>query len=413
MSRLPRAFAVACLALLSLFASSSLAQAPGAPQQILVMFSMPPAHFRADGNYSGGYSNTAGRAALRRVANDLAHAHGLRIVSEWPMPVIGVDCYVMDVQDSRSAAEVAQRINGQPHVAWAQPMNEFRAMGHDDPLFALQPAAREWHLAQLHEVATGRGVRVAVIDSGVQADHPDLAQQIEQRVDFATDHADAAESHGTAVAGIIAARADNHVGIAGVAPHARVLAFRACWEGADATRCRSLGLALALNAAIERGADIINLSLGGPPDALVQRLIEAAIARGTAVVAAARKELAGGGFPASVRGVIAVSDEPLPRGTAMRAAPGTDVLATLPVSRWGAVSGSSYAAAHVSGLLALLVELRSRRPLPASTLRTPLAAELAAGDDGRIDACASIARAAHSCTCACDTIAVMPSDTRR
>jgi len=97
----------------------------------------------------------------------------------------------------------------------------------------------------------------------------------------------------------------------------------------------------------------------------------------------------------------------------MRAAPGTDVLATLPVSRWGAVSGSSYAAAHVSGLLALLVELRSRRPLPASTLRTPLAAELAAGDDGRIDACASIARAAHSCTCACDTIAVMPSDTRR
>jgi subtilisin family serine protease len=410
MSRLLRIFAAAWFALLAL---PALAAGPDTPQQILVMFSLPPAHFRADGNYSGGYSNTAGRAALRRVANDIARTHGLRIVSEWPMPVIGVDCYVMDVQGARSAAEVALRINGQPHVAWAQPMNEFRAMGHDDPLFALQPAAREWHLGELHEVATGRGVRVAVIDSGVQADHPDLAQQIDERVDFATDHADAAESHGTAVAGIIAARADNHVGIAGVAPQARVLAFRACWEGADATRCRSLGLALALNAAIEHRADIINLSLGGPPDPLVQRLVEAAVARGTAVVAAARKELAGGGFPASIRGVVAVSDEPLSRGTTIRTAPGTDVLATLPVSRWGAVSGSSYAAAHVSGLLALLAELRSRRPLPVGTSRPPLASELTSGDDGRIDACASVARVSHSCTCACDTMAGMPSETRR
>jgi subtilisin family serine protease len=192
-----------------------------------------------------------------------------------------------------------------------------------------------------------------------------------------------------------------------------VLAFRACWQGADATRCRSLGLALALNAAIERGADIINLSLGGPPDPLVQRLVEAAVARGTAVVAAARKELADGGFPASIRGVVAVSDEPVPRGSALRGAPGTDVLATLPVSRWGAVSGSSYAAAHVSGLLALLAELRSRRPAPVGTSRVPLASELVAGNDGRIDACATVARVSHSCTCACDTMAGMPSQTRR
>ena len=274
------------------------------------MLTMPPAHFRADGNYSGGYANTAGRAALRRVANGLARTHGLRIVSEWPLPVIGVDCYVMEVPGSRSAADVARQINGQPHVAWAQPMQEFRAMGHDDPLFTLQPAATQWHLAQLHDVATGRNVRVAVIDSGVQADHPDLAMQLDARLNLVESRPDAAELHGTGVAGIIAARADNHVGIAGVAPQARVLALRACWQEADATRCQSLGLALALNAAIERGADIVNLSLGGPPDPLVERLVEAAIARGTAVVAAARKDMAGGGFPASVRGVVAVRDEP-------------------------------------------------------------------------------------------------------
>jgi subtilisin family serine protease len=410
MSRLLRAFAMACFALFALAASASAAE-PDAAQQVMVMLTMPPAHFRADGNYSGGYANTVGRAALRRVANELARTHGLRIVSEWPMPVIGVDCYVMDVPQPRSAADVAQQINGQPHVAWAQPMQEFRAMGHDDPLFTLQPAATQWHLAQLHEVATGRGVRVAVIDSGVQADHPDLVLQLDARLNLVENKPDAAELHGTGVAGIIAARADNHVGIAGIAPQARVLALRACWQEADATRCHSLGLALALNTAVERGADIINLSLGGPPDPLVRRLVEAAIARGTAVVAAARQEMADGGFPASVRGVVAVRDEPAPRGSGMRSAPGTDVLTTLPVSRWGAVSGSSYAAAHVSGLLALVAELRSRRPLPVSATRAPLAAELVTGDDGRIDACASVARAAHSCVCSCDTMAGIPSGT--
>lgn len=410
--KLLRAFAFACMAL---FAPLAPAGEPVPAQQVMVMLEMPRAHFRADGNYSGGYSDQAARAALRRVANDIARAHGLRIVSEWPMPVIGVDCYVMEVQGSRTAAEVAQKITGHPHVAWAQAMQEFSAMssGHDDPLFSMQPAAAQWQLAKLHEVASGRGVRVAVIDSGVQADHPDLAQQLDARMNLVTDKPDVAELHGTGVAGIIAARADNHVGIAGVAPQSRLLALRACWQAADGTRCHSLGLALALNVAIERGADIINLSLGGPADPLVQRLIEAAIARGTAVVAAARKDLAGGGFPASVRGVVAVGDGASQRGSGMVSAPGTDVFTTLPVSRWGAVSGSSYAAAHVSGLLALVAELRARgRVSPVST-RAPLATDLVVGDDGRIDACASVARAAQSCACTCATMAGMESGTRR
>jgi subtilisin family serine protease len=409
--KLLRAFAFACMALLAPLAPAG-EPAPG--QQLMVMLEMPPAHFRADGNYSGGYSDQAARAALRRVANDIAKAHGLRIVSEWPMPVIGVDCYVMEVQGPGSAAEVAQRINGQPHVAWAQPVQEFSAMGgHDDPLFTLQPAAAQWQLAKLHEVASGRGVRVAVIDSGVQADHPDLAQQIDARMNFVADKPDASELHGTGVAGIIAARADNHVGIAGVAPQARVLALRACWQASDATRCHSLGLALALNAAIERGADIINLSLGGPADPLVQRLIEAAIARGTAVVAAARRDLADGGFPASVHGVVAVGDGPAQRGSGMMSAPGTDVFTTLPVSRWGPVSGSSYAAAHVSGLLALLAELRAHGRLNVGATRAPLSSDIVIGDDGRVDACASVARAAQSCACTCATMAGMESGTRR
>lgn len=401
-SWLVRAFAAACMAFAALAAA-----AQDAPQQVLVMLALPPAHFRADGNYSGGYGNTAARAALRRVADDLSKAHGLRVVSEWPMPAIGVDCYVMDVPAPRRATDVARELSALPHVSWAQPMQLFDALGHDDPLFALQPAAAQWHLAQLHDTATGQGVRIAVVDSGVQADHPDLAGQLEARVNFVAAEPDRPEVHGTGVAGVIAARADNHLGIAGVAPGARILALRACWQAGERTLCNSLGLGLALNAALEQRPDIVNLSLGGPPDPLVQRLIEAAIAHGIVVVAAARRDLADGGFPASLRGVIAVRDAPV-AGSRIFVAPGTDVLTTLPDSRWGAVSGPSYSAAHVSGLLALIREARAHGRM-AVALHAPLAASLIAGADGRIDACASLARASAVCACSCQAVAGRPA----
>src|SRR4030095_2032241 len=116
----------------------------------------------------------------------------------------------------------------------------------------------------------------------------------------------AGENHGTAVAGVIAARADNHLGIAGVAPRARVLALRSCWQQSGSeTSCTTLGLALALSAAIERDAQIINLSLGGPADRLVHRLIDAALARRIAVVVAVDRSAERGGFPAGLAGVVA------------------------------------------------------------------------------------------------------------
>ncbi len=82
----------------------------------------------------------------------------------------------------------------------------------------------------MHKIATGRGIRVAVIDSGIQANHPDLAGQVIVNRNFVAGQAEVAEDHGTGVAGIIAAKADNGVGIAGVAPDARLLGLRACWQ---------------------------------------------------------------------------------------------------------------------------------------------------------------------------------------
>jgi subtilisin family serine protease len=229
---------------------------------------------------------------------------------------------------------------------------------------------------------------VAVIDSMVDAAQPDLAGQILTLQDFVLDHPRVPEQHGTGVAGIIAAVADNHIGIAGVAPHARLMALRACWqEGASGAVCDTLSLAKALYFAIGHDAEIINLSLSGPPDPLLGRLIDAALARGMVVVGALDPNAADGGFPASHAGVVAVSDDPATTIPGALAAPGREIPTTQPGGRFAFVSGSSYAAAHVSGLYALMRE-QSRStsaPITLVTLRP---------GGGPIDTCASLLRAA-------------------
>jgi subtilisin family serine protease len=396
------------LLLVCAFAWPTLADAAPAaaetPQQVLVLVRMPPPHYRPDGSYSGGYGDAATRSAGRRAAASLARSYGLRVGLDWPMPALGLDCYVMDVPAHLQPAQVASRLSHEPGVEWAQAMNVFHALALDDPLVSQRRVALPWHLDEVHRSLTGRGVRIAVIDSGVQADHPDLAGQVIERVNLAG-RADAAELHGTAVAGIIAARAGNRLGVAGVAPNARLVALRACWQASAAdTRCTSLALALALSAALDRDVQVINLSLGGPPDRLLQRLIESAQSRGIAVVAARDDAVPGGGFPAALPGVIAVDTAPAPGGRAL-VAPGTDVLSTLPVSRWGLVSGTSYAAAHVSGLVALAIEARSRH----AALRVPVESEFVAAPDGSVDPCATLQRAAQSCVCGCGGAAVAES----
>ena len=197
----------------------------------------------------------------------------------------------------------------------------------------------------------------------------------------------------TEVAGIIAARADNHVGIVGVAPHARLLALRACWQAsAHATLCTSLGLARALDFAIAHDAQVINLSLSGAPDLLLGKLLDVALRRGITVVAATDRALPRGGFPAAHPGVIAVADEgsgAVPSGTLL--APGSDIPTTGPPARWYFVSGPSYAAAHVSGLLALLREVGAP-PGASALVRLPT---------GAVDAYASLMRGRGRCLGLC------------
>jgi len=377
----------------------------GAERQILVMLHAAPPHFRPDLSYGGSYDARAGRDARRRVAEGLASRYGLDIVSNWPMPALGVDCFVMTAAGTDGLSRIVEQLSRDPNVESAQAMNVFHLLGHNDPLLALQPSAKAWHLDDLHRVTTGKHIKVAEVDSGVEIDHPDLIGQIA----FAKDLVDAggavAELHGTAVAGIIAARADNGIGIAGIAPDAKLVALRACWQAprASVAVCNSFTLAKALQLALDENVEVINLSLGGPRDRLLERLIDAALSRGITTVSAVDPALRDGGFPASHAGVLAVAADDvhdIPAHALL--GPGTDIPTTITGGKWGFVTGSSYAAAHVTGLVALLRELAPN--LPAGALRNALEEPPLAAAGGRrvaVDACAAIARIGGTCACAC------------
>jgi subtilisin family serine protease len=285
-------------------------------------------------------------------------------------------------------------------------MNRFHVLAHNDPLYPLQPTAKSWQLSEVHKLTTGRNVRVAEVDSGVEMLHPDLIGRVSVTRNFVDDRADVGEVHGTAIAGIIAARADDGVGIAGIAPESRLIALRACWQATgsgDVAICSSFTLAKALQFALEEKAQVINLSLGGPRDRLLERLLDVALSRGITVVAAADPAIRDGGFPASHRGVLAVLGEDANDvSEAILLGPARDIPTTLTGKKWGFVTGSSFAAAHVAGLAALLRELAPA--LPAAQMREALAPRGMSNVAGRrvvVDACAAVARVGRVCACAC------------
>jgi subtilisin family serine protease len=389
----------AALILLFALPANAPASAPDASErEIMVMVPHPPEHFRPNSSYGGSYGDELARSARERLAHRIARKHGLTLVDNYPMPLIGVDCFIMAVPAGRSIEAAVQEVSNDTSVAWSQPVTMFKAQSaqawHNDPLYAAQPTARQWQLADLHRVSTGRGIKVAVIDSAIDIHHPDLAGQILLNRNFVAGSDFPAELHGTEVAGIIAAKADNRLGVAGVAPGARLIGLRACWQKSpSATVCDSFSLAKALYFAIEDKADVINLSLGGPDDRLLRELLTVARSHGAAVVVAYDPSQPDGGFPASMPGVIAVSNAALAGlRRSVYTAPGRDVPTTLPGGRWYLVSGSSFAAAHVSGLVAL-IRGRDASAHPTLVSRGP--------GSGTIDACATVARLFADCNCSC------------
>jgi len=164
------------------------------------------------------------------------------------------------------------------------------------------------------------------------------------------------------VAGIIAAIPNNGIGIVGVAPDVQLLLYKACWRAAatgSQALCNTFTLAQALAAAIEAHADIINLSLAGPSDPLLTRLVQRALDRGTIVVGAVPPDGLRKDFPADIPAVIAVDAIENESGGAglnedIVRAPGRDVISLAPMGHYDFYSGSSLATAEISGVVALL-----------------------------------------------------------
>ncbi|QSA95635.1 S8 family serine peptidase [Methylococcus sp. EFPC2] len=308
------------------------------------------------------------------IGGELGKRHGIEESGEFPLSSIGVDCLVYKVSEQKDLRWVIEQLEADPRVVLAEENQVFEGLqsGESDPFASIGYGPQLIHADSAHEIATGKGVGIAVVDTGAEKDHPDLKGRLKQIGNFVEggDVSFIHDRHGTAVTGIIGARANDGVGIYGVAPEAEVSVFKACWypdqTGAKA-QCSSWSLAKALDAAINSGARIINLSLAGSPDELLSKLLEAAHARGINVVAASMEKQDEPGFPAELPlaiPVISAGPDGQPAQPAWRsrypgvvAAPGVEILTTVPEDGYDFVSGSSLAAAHVSGAIALLLEL--------------------------------------------------------
>ena len=365
----------------------------------------------------GGLPDYTGSSRARTLATAVAEQHQLHEVSAWTIDALRLRCMLYELPAGIERDVAIDALRRDPRVRLAQPLNEFETLGaslptaadasatarnasYNDPYVGLQRGFDAIDAASAQRWAQGEGVEIAIIDTALDASHPDLRERVVEQRDLAgtAPPANVNDRHGTEVAGVIAAVANHELGIVGVAPAARLHAYRACWtvDASGKARCDSYTLALALGAAIDAGADIINLSLGGPSDLLLTELTTHALDRGMRVVGAVPPDGRMDGFPVDIPGVIAVraiGDAPAPSAIA---APGRDILTLEPGGHYDFASGSSLAAAHVSGALALLLELRPR--LDHAELLT-LLRDAQPGPEAPFDVCRAVTAVRHDAAC--------------
>ena len=353
----------------------------------------------------------------------LSDDYGLVQIGAFPLTSLAVQCVVFQLTEDRPLEQVLAQLAADPRVESAQLNQVFTGLyagtrDHTKEQYGFRKVGAD--LA--HAWVRGRGVRVAVIDTGADTEHPDLRGRIAQTTNFVEggEQTFTSDLHGTAVAGVIGARADDNFGISGIAPDADLLLVKACWHRQPKrfeAWCSSWTLAKAIDFAIVERARVLNLSLGGPADTLLTRLLLKAVEEhGITVVAAVNERDQASSFPANLSSVIAVvASDPhdIVRAAAgknqtLLAAPGVEVLTTVPNRAYGFLSGSSFAAAHVSGIVALLLEgnpqLSPRHVLELlnATARPTLlkGAETTTPPAVRhVDACAALQRLVHAASC--------------
>ena len=211
----------------------------------------------------------------------------------------------------------------------------------------------------------GLGIKVAVLDTGVDVDHPDLVKAIEATEDFTGDGVEDVNGHGTHCAGVIAARRNN-VGFVGVAPECQLLIAKVLGNNSSGSNS---DVASGVNWAVDSGADIISMSLGGPDsDASLFRAIHRALMENKIVICAAGNEGSlfqnSIGYPGRYGSVISVGAHDHngnPAGFSSRGgeidlmAPGTGIWSAHANGQYAKLSGTSMATPFVAGICALIL----------------------------------------------------------
>src|SRR6266852_2317363 len=329
----------------------------------------------ADGGGTGGSGGASGKnkdknknSGPRRIVaqtDELARRHGLARLQSQNFPLIGATIGLFRITDRRPVQTVSRELATEASIRSVQLnfryflQEQKAALTEGDPA---QYALAKLRLPQAHTLARGANVTVAVIDSGVDVKHPELENAIADSFD-ALGSKEGPHVHGTGIAGAIV----SHARLMGSAPAARILAIRAFAVAPNGGESTSFVILKALDYAAAHRAQIVNMSFAGPNDALIERGISATAAKGIVMVAAAGNAGAKSPplYPAANRSVIAVSATDAQDrlfaasnrgGHIAVSAPGVDIFLPAPDEKYQITSGTSFSAAYVSGLAALMLE---------------------------------------------------------
>ena len=387
------------------------------PTQFIVVAVANPVTGRpaAVGGTAHGYGTTTNyrvSATAASLIRDIARRHSLTLVSEWPIEQLQMHCVLFRIPPGTTREAVIEKLLADKRVLIAQPLNEFQSASSastpfDDPYARLQSNVNALDVAEAHVFSKGAGIRVAIIDTGIDVEHPDLAGRTQLTRNYIDDDATGFRNdrHGTQVAGLIAAAANNGIGIVGVAPDVRLMAYKACWQPTPASpgRCNSFTLAQALADALAARAQVINLSLVGPSDALLEALVDKATASGVIVVGAVSDDPRFR-FPAKLPRVLPVAEAETSSsdGEDVLRAPARDIVTLVPNGHYDFASGSSLATAQITGVVALL--LARNQKLGVDKLRAMLAQSTQKHDTTRgpflsVNACTAVAQLVSGAVC--------------
>jgi subtilisin family serine protease len=325
-------------------------------------------------------------------ADELARRHRLTRLASQNFPLVGATIGLFRITDGRTVDVVSRELE-RDGVRSVQP--NFRYVLQEQQAVLTEGDPAQYALATLrlpeaHTLAHGANVTIAVIDSGIDLKHPELAGAISDSFD-ALGSKEGPHVHGTGIAGVIVA----HARLMGSAPAANIVAIRAFATAPSGAESTSFVVLKALDYAASHGAQIVNMSFAGPKDALIERGIAAAASKGIVMVAAAGN--AGPKspplYPAANPNVIAVSATDAHdklfaasnRGSHIAiAAPGVDIFLPAPDEKYQMTSGTSFSAAYISGLVALMLE-RNPALKPEEVRATLMKTARDLGSPGRDD----------------------------